>query len=161
MLHFPLRIRTSSEMSCAVDMYVLYGGCLHISFVFANICFVRVFLRHSFANAKQSERSNYQLPRACCSPDWRASGSFMAKINYYGGMPNAQKLAAGWVHRLAYFFNVYTESNDPDFKFDDATISAYEEDPAFSAWVAGLAPNDRCVTRAKQLRKIVPKSRAP
>ncbi len=80
----------------------------------------------------------------------------MAKINYYGGMPNAQKLAAGWVHRLAYFFNVYTESNDPDFKFDDATISAYEEDPAFSAWVAGLAPNDKCVTRAKQLRKIFP-----
>eukprot|EP00974_Lingulodinium_polyedra_P107902 10445198-Lingulodinium_polyedra.AAC.1 len=41
------------------------------------------------------------------------------------GMEEAQALAQGWCHRMEYFFELWTESGDPKYKFTQADKAGY------------------------------------
>jgi hypothetical protein len=66
-------------------------------------------------------------------------------------------LAQEWARKMTYFFVIWLKSGDQDYAFTEADVVGFAEDPAFTEWAQGLAPDHKGLARATRIRELVPR----
>ena len=70
---------------------------------------------------------------------------------------DASTMALAWCQKMQHLYNIYVESGDPDYTYQEMDILGYLETEAFQA-LAGTTSNAVQLRRIAELRNLVPQS---
>jgi hypothetical protein len=72
------------------------------------------------------------------------------------GEQAANMLALGWCHRMQHLFNLYADSSDRPYCYQQVEIDAYQPEPAYSEWLAKLPAGSPAFVRHQELVLVLP-----
>jgi len=102
-----------------------------------------------------------QCDRGTQAATWCATYNLNRQASYstlkYGDH-GASLMANAWMNKMQALYQVWLDAGEPGaFDYTAEHMAMCQEDPAFGAWVASLAPGNAALVRVEQLRAIWPR----
>ena len=79
----------------------------------------------------------------------------MARFTLKYGLDVATALAQEWSKKMEFFFTLYLDADDPEFRYTDAQLTSYTPDKAWAS-LKGRLDDRKALARAEGIDKLCP-----